>query len=182
MRRCPSKSHAPRRQRPSRPARFARPLWPAKEAGPSLQEPPIPALQTFIARPEARPDAAELFFSSSGRLARTPFLAGLGAVLGALWLFGLIEGAARAVSAWAVLPVLAFSGCCLTSRRLHDLGRAGWWSAYPLALLVALWPAPRGDYRLICVATLAALAVWLCAMPGQSRPNRFGAALASSAP
>jgi uncharacterized membrane protein YhaH (DUF805 family) len=106
----------------------------------------------------------------------------MGAVLGALWLYGRwVEGWLRAASGWVVLPVLLFAGCCLTARRLHDMGRAGWWSAYPLALLVVAWPAPRGDYRLICAAMLAVLGVWLCAMPGQARANRFGAALRPAA-
>ena len=135
---------------------------------------PEPAPATSILRPELRPDAGELFFSSSGRLSRASFVAGEAAVLGTLWLYDRwITGWPRRLTGWAVLFVLLFSGCCLLARRLHDLGRSGWWTALYFALFLWAWPHPRSWGA----ALLAALALKLCGRPGQARANRFGAAL-----
>ncbi len=128
-------------------------------------------------RPEQRPDALELLFSSSGRLSRTPFLAGMGCVLGVLWLYDRwVGGALRLLTGWAVLAVLLFSGCCLTSRRLHDLGRAGWWTAGLWALFLVAWPPSPSVARQACAGVLLACGVALCVIPGQGQ-NRFGPGL-----
>ena len=99
-------------------------------------------------------------------------------VLGALTLYDRwVLGALRLVTGWAVLSVLLFSGCCLASRRLHDLGRAGWWTAGLWALFLAGWPPSAAPARQVFAALLAACAAVLCAAPGQAGPNRFGPAL-----
>jgi uncharacterized membrane protein YhaH (DUF805 family) len=143
-------------------------------------EPPaIPPLSPGLARPEQRPDAPELFFSSSGRLSRLPFLAGEGAVLALLWLYDCwITGWLRGLTGWAVLFALLFSGCCLVSRRLHDLGRAGWWTFLYFGLFLWSWPHPRSWPA----AVLAILALELALRPGQARANRFGPALGRQGP
>ena len=134
---------------------------------------------TPLLRPEQRPDAAELFFSSSGRLSRAPFLAGMSCVLAFLWLYDRwVVGAARLATGWAVLAVLLFSGCCLASRRLHDLGRAGWWTAVVWALFLEARPPPSTPARMIAAALLVVGTVVLCSAPGQPRANRFGPPLA----
>ncbi len=134
-------------------------------------------------RPEQRPDALELVFSSSGRLSRAPFLAGMGCVLGALWLYDRwIGGALRLLTGWAVLAVLLFSGCCLASRRLHDLGRAGWWTAGLWALFLAAGPASVAQVRQVCGVFLAMGGLVLCVAPGQGGPNRFGPPLKPKRP
>ena len=125
-------------------------------------------------RPEQRPDTLELLFCSSGRLSRLPFLAGEAMVLGLLWLYDRwVTGWPRLLSGWAVLGVLLFAGCCLSSRRLHDLGRAGWWTAAYLVLFLWSWTHPANW----AAALLAVLLLELCLRPGQARPNRFGPAL-----
>ena len=138
------------------------------------EDKPDTAPATSILRPERRPDGAELFFSSSGRLSRAPFVAGEAAGLGALWLYDRwITGWPRRLTGWAVLCVLLFSGACLLARRLHDLGRSGWWTALYAALFLWAWPHPRSWGA----ALMAGLALELCLRAGQARPNRFGAAL-----
>ncbi|WP_174301466.1 DUF805 domain-containing protein [Caulobacter sp. S45] len=133
------------------------------------------AIAMPLLRPEQRPDAWELFFSSSGRLARAPFVAGLACVLGALWVYeDEVSGTPRLATGWAVLSVLLFSGCCLTSRRLHDLGRAGWWTALLWALFLAAWPPLSSPARGVAGGLLGVCAALLCATPGQGRANRFG--------
>lgn len=76
-----------------------------------------------------RSEWAELFLSSNGRLARTPFLIASGALLGFAVLYEAVTGVGRALNlltGWLVYPVLLFSGACLLSKRLHDRGgRAG---------------------------------------------------------
>ena len=137
--------------------------------------PAIASSAPRLLRAEARPDAMELLFSSSGRLSRTPFLAGMACVLGALWLYDRwIGGVLRLLTGWAVLAVLLFSGCCLVSRRLHDLGRAGWWTACGLGLFLVAYPGARGEAGSVSAALLAVFALALCLTPGQASPNRFG--------
>ena len=144
--------------------------------GPSIASvPPPPSL----VRPERRPDALELFFSSSGRLSRLPFLAGEATVLGLLRLYDRwIVGWPRRLTGWAVLFVLLFAGCCLASRRLHDLGRSGWWTFLYLGVFLCAWPRPWTWLG----ALLAVMTLELTLRPGQGRPNRFGAALSPGRP
>jgi uncharacterized membrane protein YhaH (DUF805 family) len=140
----------------------------------------IASLTSALLRPEQRPDAAELFFSSSGRLGRLAFLAGEGTVLGLLALYDRhAHGAARLLSGWLVLFALLFSGCCLAARRLHDLGRSGWWTGLILLLFLFAWPEPAGVAGWTARGVLATLALWLALTPGQPRPNRFGPPLGS---
>ena len=98
-------------------------------------------------------------------------------VLGTLWLYDRWAGGAfRLATGWAVLGGLLFSGCCLTSRRLHDLGRAGWWTGAMLALFLLAWPQARGAVGGMSAGALSLAALWLCTAPGQASANRFGPA------
>ena len=81
------------------------------------------------------------------------------------------------VAGWTMVTVGLFSACCLISRRLHDLGLAGWWTAAGLALGVSAWMDPWSVLRLPVLIAVGAAALWLSAMPGQARLNRFGRAL-----
>ena len=65
----------------------------------------------------------------------------------------------------------------LTARRLHDLGRAGWWFAWITALFaVALTPKPAPLASLsLATAVVAFLAMAVLAvLPGEKAFNRFG--------
>ena len=98
-------------------------------------------------------------------------------MLGTLWLYNRwIGGPLRLASGWAVLGGLLFSGCCLVSRRLHDLGRAGWWTGVALAVFLLAWPQARGPVGGVSAGVLGLVALWLCGAPGQPGANRFGPA------
>jgi uncharacterized membrane protein YhaH (DUF805 family) len=75
---------------------------------------------------------------------------------------------------WVVACALLFSGACLLSKRLHDVGRAGWWAFIPVFALIGAWPRPQTPWEMACAAVLAAFALWLMLAPGQRERNRFG--------
>jgi uncharacterized membrane protein YhaH (DUF805 family) len=64
------------------------------------------------------------------------------------------------------------------ARRLHDLGRSGWWAVVatllPLAPLVLLIVASFDAVMLICTVIELVLIVLMGALPGQPQANRFG--------
>ena len=97
----------------------------------------------------------------------------MGTLLAALWLYDRwIGGEARLFTGWAFAAAILFSGCCLVSRRLHDLGWAGWWTALYFALFPWAWPHPAGWAGV----AFGLLALPLCVLPGERAPNRFGPA------
>ena len=113
-------------------------------------------------------DWTQLFFSSSGRLARTPFLvaatistAAAGVALH--WLTG-----------WVVYPVLIFCSACVLSKRLHDRGRSGWWAAVILIAFSAAWPSPRGFLGGVGCLVIIWAVVELGLLSGEQGANRFG--------
>ncbi len=122
-----------------------------------------------------RLDWTELFFSSAGRLSRTPFMIAAGVLVFAA---GLYESVAsppvRWVTGWAVYPFLLFCATCLISKRLHDRGRTGWWAALVLVAVVAVWTPPQSYADFLFSLVLFWAGVELCAMPGEQGANRFG--------
>ena len=122
-------------------------------------------------------DLSAYLFNAAGRSGRTAALVGI--VLVAIlvqplqWLH---EGWAHGVYGWTVGFLAFVIWATVTARRLHDLGRAGWWVA-PLFGLVwlAAFTAPRlqwlgGALSLLIVALHALLLIW----PGEPGFNRFG--------
>ena len=121
---------------------------------------------------------ADFLFNASGRSGRWAYVVGqlAPAVLlqplammphGPLW------------TAWAWIGGFASYVVMgtLTARRLHDLGRAGWWFAWISALFaVALMPKPPALTTLsLATAVVAFLAMAvLAAIPGEAAFNRFG--------
>ena len=85
-----------------------------------------------------------------------------------------------------VVMIPSISACC---RRLHDIGRSGWWQILPaaglIAMIPAIFPALNGDFSsgiligslgigaLMCFALIILLIVWLCT-DSDHGPNRFG--------
>jgi uncharacterized membrane protein YhaH (DUF805 family) len=122
-------------------------------------------------------DWMELFFSSTGRIARGPFIIAAATLI---VIAALYEGGAGSrptlhwLTGWFVYPGLLFSGCCVLSKRLHDRGRSGWIAAILVLALALAWPTPQGflDY-VACVVILWAV-IELGAMPGEQGANRFG--------
>jgi len=128
-----------------------------------------------------RTDLAELFLSSTGRMSRLAFLAC------ALFLACLLGGFeyARAHGAdprlgWVAYPLLLFPTACILSKRLHDLGRAGWWGFLIVWALIVqwgtvhAWPAPVEPVGYVAMMILIVAEAYLAFMPGERGPNRFG--------
>jgi uncharacterized membrane protein YhaH (DUF805 family) len=128
---------------------------------------------------------AELFFSSTGRLSRTPFVVSALALIGFAALYELVV---PSVLHWLTGPfvysALVYVGACLLSKRLHDRGRSGWMAAVILIALVSLWPAQRNlaqpGFLLLVIWQFISLimVVWtvveLGFLPGEQGANRFG--------
>lgn len=117
----------------------------------------------------------EMFFSSTGRSGRGEFMLGAGTLVAVLAAFDYgVPGSARSYAAWAVVALLVFCGASVIAKRLHDRGRAGWWSGVVLLAFIWVWPRPQGVLDWVGVAILATAFIDLALMPGQKAFNRFG--------
>jgi len=123
-------------------------------------------------------DWGELFFSSTGRVQRTPFVVAAVVLLVMLAFYqSLTTAALQWVTGWVVYPVMVFVGACVLSKRLHDRGRSGWWAAVILVAVFMVWPSPRGFFDFVAVVVLAWAAIDLAVMPGERGDNRYGKTL-----
>jgi uncharacterized membrane protein YhaH (DUF805 family) len=122
-----------------------------------------------------RSEWAELFLSSNGRLARTPFLIAAGVLIGVAVLYEAIAGyTLHWLTGWLVYPALLFSGACVLSKRLHDRGRSGWWALLILVAVVAVWPQPEHFLDFLFSLVLIWAIVELGVMGGEQGANRYG--------
>ena len=122
-----------------------------------------------------RTDWTQLFFSSSGRVGRGPFLVAVAVLLAVLVLYdNVVFGFARMMTAWVVLSVLLFSALCVVSKRMHDRGRSGWWSALVLLAFWIVWPGPHGFFDFLWALVLVWAAVELGVIGGEQGANRYG--------
>ncbi len=122
-----------------------------------------------------RSEWAELFLSSNGRLARTPFLVASGVLIGAAVLYEAVAGyTLHWLTGWLVYPALLFSGACVLSKRLHDRGRSGWWSMLILIAIVAVWPQPEHFLDFVFSLVILWAIVELGVMGGEQGANRYG--------
>ena len=120
-------------------------------------------------------DWSELFFSASGRAARSPSLIAAAILLGVAALYEALVGATlHWLTGWFIYPALIYCGACVLSKRLHDRGRSGWWAALILFAIVAVWPHPSGFFDFAFAIVLAWAAVELGAMLGEGGANRYG--------
>jgi uncharacterized membrane protein YhaH (DUF805 family)/uncharacterized membrane protein YphA (DoxX/SURF4 family) len=136
---------------------------------------------------DRRTSFSTLFVQSGGRTARGHFLlALLPLALAVSWY--VYRGPAVDYAPWGVL-VLLYPAVVLHVRRLHDMGRSGWWMLAPLGLTVLamlIW-ADRISLgaQLDAAVPLAALmvfvgfALWGCIARGQAQSNSFGAPVAA---
>ena len=123
-----------------------------------------------------RSEWAELFLSSNGRLARTPFLVAAGVLIGVAVLYEAIAGyTLHWLTGWVVYPALLFSGACVLSKRLHDRGRSGWWALLILVAVIAVWPQPEHFLDFMFCLVIAWAVVELGVMGGEQGANRYGA-------
>ncbi|WKL57084.1 DUF805 domain-containing protein [Asticcacaulis sp. ZE23SCel15] len=123
----------------------------------------------------AKIDWSELFFSSTGRGRQMPFvIAGVILLIALAFYESVVTGGLKLLTGWVVYPVLFFCAACVLSKRLHDRGRSGWWSAVILVAFVMVWPQPEGFFDFIGVAVLVWAFVDLTLMPGERGMNRYG--------
>lgn len=120
-----------------------------------------------------------LFVRANGRTSRAHFLpAVLPLALAVAWYAN--KGAGVAYAPWGVL-VLLYPAVVVHVRRLHDMGRSGWWMLVPAVLSVVamlIW-ADRVSFggRLDAAVPLAALivfagfAVWGCIAKGKAEAD-----------
>jgi uncharacterized membrane protein YhaH (DUF805 family) len=122
-------------------------------------------------------DLAELFFSSTGRLARTPFVIASAGVFAVAYLYlWITPDVVQWLTGWFIYPALLLIGCCLLSKRLHDRGRSGWWAAIVIIAQIAVWPLPENFFDFIFAVIVVWAVVELGMMPGEAGANRYGPA------
>jgi uncharacterized membrane protein YhaH (DUF805 family) len=140
-------------------------------------------------------DWKSLFFSAEGRIGRQVFWIGWLMLLGAHVVAGWIPLVGQVIGLIAV-----FAWVCLCTKRLHDMGRSGWWQLVPIvlgpvmiigsALSIGIgailgeitntdWAALAGVGGLLVSLAIAFLAVagftlWLGVAGGQPGENRYG--------
>ena len=131
---------------------------------------------------EGRIGWTDLFWSASGRLARTPFLIGCAVLIAIAAIYEAWVGATlHWLTGWIIYPALLFSGACVLSKRLHDRGRSGWWAALILFALIAVWPTPHGIGALVFTLILGWAVIELGVMQSEAGANRFGPSPLASA-
>lgn len=121
----------------------------------------------------ARIDWPELFFSSSGRVGRLPFLLAVVSLVVILALYQSALGGNVFTGVFAY-PVLFFSAACVLAKRLHDRGRSGWWTAVILFAFIMIWPHPEGVLDFLGLGVVFWAVVELGLLPSEQGSNRFG--------
>ena len=122
-----------------------------------------------------RNDWKDLFLSSAGRIARGPFLIASAVLVAVAALYENILGSViHWITGWFVYPVLVFCAASVLSKRLHDRGRSGWWSALILLSVLVVWPHRVGLFDFPFWLVLVWTVIDLGAMPGEQGANRYG--------
>ena len=124
----------------------------------------------------ARFDPVELYVSGAGRIGRRVFVPALIVAILAFELYERAPPLAHWLTGWAVYPVLMCAAASVLSKRLHDRGQAGWWSALPILAYPWIRPWPEGLFGGICLGIVLWYGVILAVAPGQKSFNRFGTA------
>jgi uncharacterized membrane protein YhaH (DUF805 family) len=116
-----------------------------------------------------------LFMSAGGRAARAQSWIAVAALFALSFLYEAVASSAlKLLTFWVVYPLLLASGACVLSKRLHDRGRSGWWSALVLIAALMIWPEPHGAAGVLAIPVLIWSAVELGLLPGEQGTNRFG--------
>ena len=122
-----------------------------------------------------RNDWKDLFLSSVGRISRTPFLIACAVLIAVTAIYESIVGRVMHwITGWIVYPVPAFCAASVLSKRLHDRGRSGWWSALVLFSVMVIWPHLVGFLDFLFSLVLVWAVVELGVMPGEPGANRYG--------
>lgn len=120
-------------------------------------------------------DWMELFFSSTGRAPRGPFILAAAVLILIASLYEAVFGpTVKLLTGWFIYPALLYSGCCVLSRRLHDRGRSGWLAAVILLALALAWPVPDDLLGYLACIVILWTIIELGVLPGEQGANRFG--------
>jgi uncharacterized membrane protein YhaH (DUF805 family) len=120
-------------------------------------------------------DWVEMFFSSTGRVGRTPFLIAAAVLTTLAIIYEASMGPTlHWLTGWIIYPGLLFSAACVLSKRLHDRGRSGWLAAIVILALIAVWSQPFNFIDFVFTIVILWAAVELGAMPGEQGANRYG--------
>jgi uncharacterized membrane protein YhaH (DUF805 family) len=129
---------------------------------------------------------SKFLFSAQGRIGRRSYWLFMGLSIAVGLIAGVIDG--FAFSNFESGPVAAimslasvFPSICIQTKRLHDLGRSGWFQLVPiLALLpaVSLFFGGGEVYPAIAifivVVAFGGMFIWLGFFKGQPGPNKYG--------
>ena len=120
-------------------------------------------------------DWVELLLSSTGRIARMPFLIAGAGLIAVTALYESVAGTAlHLMTGWFVYPTILFVAACILSKRLHDRGRSGWWAAPILIGIIAILPTPTSFFDFLFGVLVFWATIELAVMPGEEGGNRFG--------
>lgn len=123
----------------------------------------------------AHNDWRDLMWSSAGRIARVPFWVCSVLLLVVTTLYVNVQSSAfHWITGWVVYPVLTHCAASVLSKRLHDRGRSGWWSALILLSVLVVWPDRMGFFVYPFWLVLAWAVVELGFMPGEQGANGHG--------
>jgi uncharacterized membrane protein YhaH (DUF805 family)/uncharacterized membrane protein YphA (DoxX/SURF4 family) len=128
-----------------------------------------------------------LFVHATGRTSRGHFVGALlPLALAVLWYAN--KGPAVDYASWGVLCLL-YPAVVLHVRRLHDMGRTGWWMIVPavltvLAMLIwahriSLGAQLDAAVPLAALVVFIAFALWGCTASGQAETSTFGPPVAA---
>lgn len=143
-----------------------------------------------------------LLFDPRGRMSRTDLLVSAVTVLAIEGALALLQPG-ETMAAWPVIAAKACSlwiGVAALIKRLHDIGRSGWW-ALAAAGALCIWtavlafglvlvfgadtfvPGSFGQTLMLALLLLPAIGftLWLHLAPGDPATNRFGAPAAPAA-
>ncbi len=115
----------------------------------------------------------QLFFSGVGRIGRFRFLIAIAVVILAFDLYQRLGALAHWTLGWVFWPLWLAAAASLLSKRLHDRGQAGWWSAPIILSFILVWPCPVG-WGEVWLLVLVWAAFDLALLPGDRHFNRFG--------
>ncbi len=119
-------------------------------------------------------DPVELYVSGVGRIGRLVFVPALALVILAFELYERAGSLVHWTTGWVVYPIMMCAAASVLSKRLHDFGRAGWWSALPILAYPWIRPWPEGIFGGTCLGVVLWFGVGLALWPGQNGFNRFG--------
>ena len=124
-----------------------------------------------------------MFVQTGGRTSRGTFLGALLPLALGVWWYA-SKGPAANYACWAVLCLL-YPAAVLHVRRLHDMGRSGWWVLAPTVLTVVamlIWSGRisfgaqlDGMLPLAALVLFLGFTIWGGIGKGQAESNAFGA-------